>query len=173
MKQAVIAILMLAFLGSARAGEEKPIWPTGFPTAGDGYCVSVKGVTWDPISRSGISCSPIAGPRDLATQKLAVQGALLAIGWDMVNGFGPWSYPLTDEQLKRQEWGRKIMAAALSATFPELGEPRSDASCYCGKDVTGEPDFDADPTRKTPRGSRGGCSDWMSCFVKGVPGSPQ
>jgi hypothetical protein len=163
MKPAALLFLLAA---PCLAAEKSP-YPSELPNGPEAncYCLTVKGLV-------GQSCVSV-GRADISNPSVIrdVSRALASVvGFTAANAFFP--PPLTPQQERSREDGRKVMAAAPYLAFPELGDdPRgAPGVCVCSSSVQKE-QVDPFALESLKATGKGGCSDLMYCMVKGVPGN--
>ena len=119
-----------------------PGWPPRF-----GFCMAVKGV-------SALTC--LYGDMGLVSADLLK--AVIRSGLPTIAALGG---------------DPRIAEAAPGVIFPELGDPwdsKAAGYCYCAADSQGV-DTGGSPFEKPTNSGKGGCTYWMVCYIKGVPGS--
>jgi hypothetical protein len=152
MRKAASVLVMLAFLGSARAGE-KVTTPTQGPGIGPAplgavlYEVKIKG-----LENFGALMVGYKAP-DLQYWRDNVRSGVFLIGLSAGN--------------------QVVMSAAPNLVFPEWGDSKKDASgsCYCNATIQKEPLDEFTEVYKTT--GKGKCEDGIICFLKGFPGKVQ
>jgi hypothetical protein len=146
MKRLLLIALLCATPALAKEKEGMPIsgipgWPEGM-----GMCVAVKG-----IALTSCTIFDMTGA-DAVTVKDLTRGSL-----DLI-------VSLTQNA--------KVRDAIPSLIFPELGDtkdPAAPGSCVCADDSLPIDTGDA-PTERPTNSGKGGCTYWMACYIKGVPG---
>jgi hypothetical protein len=146
MRKLMGVLLLLGCVGIARA-QDKPVVPTQGPAYGPNpgqflYTVQVRGIT-------GVGTLLIGDAKSTTDDwKLQVRYAVESIGTYSGN--------------------QDVVNAASLLTFPELGDVKGDAACYCGSTLNKDPLDDQDDTYMLSGKSK--CVDAFICYIKGVSG---
>jgi hypothetical protein len=126
-------------------------------------CVKVKGMEARTYCGGGpidYSQFPLPMIEDLT------RNMVFLLGFDAANAYYP--PPLTAQQEKQRELGRRVMEAAPYLIFPELGDPitkDTPAVAYCSSSTQKEPVDPWDSQNVKPTG-KGRCQDLVIVYLR-------
>lgn len=152
-----IALGLLLFVSPVIAADKEILPP-------EHLCMKVKGLEGRTVCDGGVPIDYSAFPLSLILD--TIRADVFILGFDTANAYHP--PPLTKEQEKEREMGRKVMEAAPYLVFPELGgtiTKDTPAVAYCSSSVGNDvlDPWNAQNVRVTGKGR---CIDFMTVYLR-------
>ena len=142
-----IALATLLVIASSAIAAELP---------GPNFCLSVKGLD----GRAACYPDVILGEFPLDLIEATFRNAVFGLGFDAAND--------STATQRYREQGRKVMAAAPSLAFPEMGDPitkDTPAVAYCSSSV-GNDVLDPFNSQNVKATGKGKCEDFMTVYLR-------